>query len=307
MGDGRPVERGEGRVAGTDGRILRLAARPDQLLVRIDHEQRAVPARPAFDQAVREDRERDESSKPGIGIGFAILRFDLKTPGREDEPVGEEVADRPSERGAAFVVALGGAANLASIDACTTRLRLVVRDQAKVDERRLPDPFGAAAAGVATRVPAATATERAVADVWSEVLRIPSPGVHDNFFQLGGHSLLAMQVMSRLRAALGVDLPLRALFDSPTVRGLSRYAEIALGAATLLTWRQPARARMGRVGALFFLGVFPGNVAQWLERKDGFGLDTDEKRLARLAFQPALMAWALYAGDSRRQKRLARG
>ncbi|QKE83160.1 hypothetical protein [Arthrobacter sp. NEB 688] len=86
----------------------------------------------------------------------------------------------------------------------------------------------------------------------------------------------------------------------------SGYAEIALGAATLLTWRQPSRATMGRVGALFFLAVFPGNVAQWLERKDGFGLDTDEKRLARLAFQPALMAWALYAGDSRRQKRLAR-
>lgn len=68
---------------------------------------------------------------------FAILRFGLKTPGREDEPVGEEIATRPSERGAAFVQALGGAGNLASIDACTTRLRLVVHDQAKVDEARL--------------------------------------------------------------------------------------------------------------------------------------------------------------------------
>ncbi|MGN6280029.1 MAG: N-acetylglucosamine-specific PTS transporter subunit IIBC [Sphingomonas sp.] len=68
---------------------------------------------------------------------FAIQRFDLKTPGREAEPIGEEIADAPSERGAAFVAALGGAANLASIDACTTRLRLVLHDQAKVDERRL--------------------------------------------------------------------------------------------------------------------------------------------------------------------------
>jgi PTS system N-acetylglucosamine-specific IIC component len=82
-----------------------------------------------------------------IGIGyfalyygafrFAIVRFDLKTPGREAEPVGEESAGDPSDRGAAFVAALGGAGNLASIDACTTRLRLVVRDQARVDDARL--------------------------------------------------------------------------------------------------------------------------------------------------------------------------
>ena len=71
---------------------------------------------------------------------FAILRFDLKTPGREDEPVGEEVADTAEVaggRGGAFVAALGGAGNLASIDACTTRLRLVVHDQERVDEKRL--------------------------------------------------------------------------------------------------------------------------------------------------------------------------
>lgn len=68
---------------------------------------------------------------------WAIVRFDIKTPGREDEPVGEEVGDMPDERGAAFVAALGGAANLAGIDACTTRLRLLVNDQQKVSEARL--------------------------------------------------------------------------------------------------------------------------------------------------------------------------
>lgn len=68
---------------------------------------------------------------------LAIVRFDLKTPGREDEPVGEEIADAPAERGNAFVAALGGAANLRTIDACTTRLRLVVNDQALVSEPRL--------------------------------------------------------------------------------------------------------------------------------------------------------------------------
>ena len=68
---------------------------------------------------------------------FAIIRFDLKTPGRELEAIGEEIGEVAGERGPAFLAALGGAANLATIDACTTRLRLVVRDQALVDEPRL--------------------------------------------------------------------------------------------------------------------------------------------------------------------------
>jgi PTS system N-acetylglucosamine-specific IIC component len=69
---------------------------------------------------------------------WAIVKFDLKTPGREPEEGEEEgAAPLPAERGLAFVEALGGAGNLASIDACTTRLRLVVNDQAKVSEARL--------------------------------------------------------------------------------------------------------------------------------------------------------------------------
>jgi len=68
-------------------------------------------------------------------FSFAIRRFDLKTPGREPEVATTDV--QAGERGAAFVAALGGSANLSSIDACTTRLRLVVVDQAKVDEARL--------------------------------------------------------------------------------------------------------------------------------------------------------------------------
>jgi amino acid adenylation domain-containing protein len=64
-------------------------------------------------------------------------------------------------------------------------------------------------------------TEEAIARVWQELLGIDRVGVHDNFFDLGGHSLLATQVLARLRAALGLELPLEALFDSPTVAGLA--------------------------------------------------------------------------------------
>lgn len=94
--------------------------------------------------------------------------------------------------------------------------------------------------------------------------------------------------------------------DADTVVVASGWVEIALGAATLLTWRQPTRARAGLVGAAFFLAVFPGNIAQWMEHTDAFGLDTDGKRLARLFFQPVLMAWALHAGDTLRERRRLR-
>ncbi|MGN6123475.1 MAG: N-acetylglucosamine-specific PTS transporter subunit IIBC [Sphingomonas oligoaromativorans] len=68
---------------------------------------------------------------------WAIARFDIPTPGREEEGAPAVDAGQPVERGAAFVEALGGAGNLVSIDACTTRLRLVVRDQAGANEARL--------------------------------------------------------------------------------------------------------------------------------------------------------------------------
>lgn len=72
-------------------------------------------------------------------FSFVIRKMDLKTPGREAEPVGEEVGEGAdgSERGGAYLAALGGAANLEAVSACTTRLRLIVADQSKVDDARL--------------------------------------------------------------------------------------------------------------------------------------------------------------------------
>jgi acyl carrier protein len=63
--------------------------------------------------------------------------------------------------------------------------------------------------------------EEEVAAVWQRLFGIAAVGVDDDFFELGGHSLLATQVMSRLREQFQVSLPLAALFDSPTVAGLS--------------------------------------------------------------------------------------
>ncbi|WP_410810915.1 hypothetical protein [Micromonospora sp. 067-2] len=87
--------------------------------------------------------------------------------------------------------------------------------------------------------------------------------------------------------------------DPDKVVVASGFVEIALGSALLATWRQPARRLLGTAVAGFFVGVFPGNIAQYVERRDGFGLDTDRKRALRLLGQPALVAWALAATRDR--------
>ena len=94
----------------------------------------------------------------------------------------------------------------------------------KVDRRALPEP-GAAAVD-AGKVPPRTPAEELVAAVWERVLGV-FPGVHDDFFALGGHSLRATQVVARIREAFGIDLPLRALFEAPTVAGLAARAVAA--------------------------------------------------------------------------------
>ena len=83
-----------------------------------------------------------------------------------------------------------------------------------------------------------TELEQTIAGMWGKVLGIQEIGVHDDFFELGGHSLLATQLVSRLRDAYHVELPLPKLFESPTVAGLAALIEAARG----LTTAEPARS-----------------------------------------------------------------
>jgi acyl carrier protein len=92
----------------------------------------------------------------------------------------------------------------------------------KLDPGALPSPEPVAETGyVAPR----TAAEQVVAELWAEVLRVERVGVDDNFFALGGHSLLATQVLSRVDQAFGVKLPVRSLFEHPTVAALAAAIE----------------------------------------------------------------------------------
>jgi len=115
-----------------------------------------------------------------------------------------------------------------------------------------------------------------------------------------GAALLGAGVghLTTLRREFQAQVPNWVPIDADTVVVASGLAEIGLGTALLVTWRQPARAVVGASAAAFFIAIFPGNIAQFVEGKDGFGLDTDLKRAARLPFQAVLVAWALAGTDA---------
>jgi acyl carrier protein len=109
----------------------------------------------------------------------------------------------------------------------------------KVDRRALPLPDLGMHTQVAY-VPPRTPVERELARLWQEVLQVERVGIFDNFFTLGGHSLLATQLLARVRIAFQVDLPLRLLFEQPTIAGL----------AQALAQHQAARTEQERIDAL---------------------------------------------------------
>ncbi|KUJ69434.1 hypothetical protein ACZ90_11100 [Streptomyces albus subsp. albus] len=92
----------------------------------------------------------------------------------------------------------------------------------KIDRGALPSPDSGRTEPRAAYVAPRDATERTLCAAFAEVLGVPRVGVHDGFFELGGHSLLATRLISRIRSAFGVELRVRALFQTPTVAGLAR-------------------------------------------------------------------------------------
>ncbi|MHC5724335.1 MAG: non-ribosomal peptide synthetase [Nostoc sp.] len=100
----------------------------------------------------------------------------------------------------------------------------------KVDHRALPTP-DTITFNNQDYVAPRSQVEELLAQIWAKVLGIEQVGIHDNFFELGGHSLLATQLTSRIRDTFQIDLPVRNLFEAPTVEQLARYIDTMCWAA----------------------------------------------------------------------------
>ncbi len=124
----------------------------------------------------------------------------------------------------------------------------------KLDRKALPPPDAAHPERGDPYVAPRTPVEEVLAGIWSRVLRVERVGVQDGFFDLGGHSLLATQAVSRARDAFHLELPLRWLFETPTVAGLGARIETAIS--------EPAHARPPALVAAPREGAPPLSFAQ---------------------------------------------
>jgi acyl carrier protein len=118
----------------------------------------------------------------------------------------------------------------------------------KVDRRALPPPEGGMGVREVEFVAPRNEQEQQLAKIVSDLLSIEQVGVYDNFFDLGGHSLLATQFISRVRDTFGTEMPLRVLFEKPTVAELAMEIDI-LKASSAPAAAPPAIRRVSRESA----------------------------------------------------------
>jgi amino acid adenylation domain-containing protein/non-ribosomal peptide synthase protein (TIGR01720 family) len=109
--------------------------------------------------------------------------------------------------------------------------RLPLGPSGKVDRKALPAPPEFRTDVIGAYVAPGDAVEEILAGIWAQVLGTDPVGIHDNFFDLGGHSLLATQIMSRVQKAFHLEMPLRTLFEAPTVEGLAAKIRSAVSGA----------------------------------------------------------------------------
>ncbi|WP_106399737.1 non-ribosomal peptide synthetase [Actinocorallia populi] len=208
-----------------------------------------------------------------------IESFDLPGASEVRDKVRRRVAEAADPRLVAYVVPAPGAvidpAELLSfvrqhlpesmVPAALTVLNsLPLTSNGKVDVKSLPKPDPSALAKTAYRPPR-DERERVLAGIFAELLGTERIGIDDDFFLFGGNSLLAMRVVTKARAALGTELPVRALFETPTVAGLSALLEdTAASRPALLPVPRPAQIPLSYAQQrLWFLNKFEGPSATY--------------------------------------------
>ncbi|MGZ3461117.1 MAG: condensation domain-containing protein, partial [Archangium sp.] len=153
--------------------------------------------------------------------------------------------------------------------AFVTMEALPLSSNGKVDRKALPVPGGTRGAREDTYVAPRDELEQELATLWSEVLGVERVGIHDDFLSLGGHSLLATRLVSRVRQAFQVELPLRSLFEAPTLAALAGRIDEATRAARALTLpalrpaprEQPLPLSFSQQRLLFLEELAPGTAA----------------------------------------------
>lgn len=123
--------------------------------------------------------------------------------------------------------------------------KLPLTANGKIDREALPAPSSEELPSVLDSLQPCTDTEKALAALWKETLKIENVSIHDDFFDLGGHSLLAIQAVSRIRDRFGVDLPAQTLFEHPTIAELAKLLSQSQSAGEEPAQRIVARRQPG--------------------------------------------------------------
>jgi len=179
------------------------------------------------------------SRHPAVKEAVVVMRED--TSGDRGLVAYVALADAPEDAPAALRAHLRQTLPDYMIPSVFVRLdTLPLTPNGKVNRRALPNPAIVQQPAAVDFTPPGTPAEEAVTAIWREVLRLEQIDINDDFFDLGGHSLLATQVISRCRERFQVEMPLRDLFEAPTIAGLAGLVEQIKLSQTLQQTVDPA-------------------------------------------------------------------